>query len=70
MITENQEYIDCMDKLKAINYLIDATACATNGDDVQYAQTALFYLSQEMSKAITGLESLQEKTVADKTKQF
>ena len=68
MITENQEHRDCIDKLKAINYLIDATACVTNGDDVQYAQTALFYLSQEMSKAITGLESLQEQPKADKNK--
>jgi len=56
MITENQEFIDCMDKLKAINYLMEATACATNGDDVQHAQTALFFLAEEMNKAITGLE--------------
>lgn len=68
MITENQEYKDCMDKLKAINYLMEATACATNGDDVQYAQTALFFLAEEMSKAITGLESLQIKPKADKNK--
>lgn len=56
MITENQKYIDCMNKLKAINYLIDATACATNGDDVNHAQEALFFLSNEMDKVINKLE--------------
>ena len=57
-----------MDKLKAINYLMEATACATNGDDVQYAQTALFFLAEEMSKAITGLNAMQGNNEADKNK--
>jgi len=58
MITKNDEYIECMDKLKAINYLIDSTALATTGDDVKYAKEALTFLSNNMLEALQGLENI------------
>ncbi|HIP29881.1 MAG TPA: hypothetical protein EYG83_03615 [Sulfurospirillum arcachonense] len=58
MITENDEYIECMDKLKAINYLIDSTAHATIEDDVKYAKEALIFLSNNMYEALQSLENI------------
>ena len=54
----NDEYIQCMDKLRAINYLIDSTASVTSGDDVMYAKEALAFLSDSMNEALQNLENI------------
>ena len=58
MITENQEYIDCMDKLKAINYLMNGIAHnATYGDNTTHIKEAIFFLSENMNSTIKNLET-------------
>jgi len=54
----DNEYIDTMDKLKAIKYLIESTARNTNGDDIEYAREALIFLSDSMSDALKNLENI------------
>ena len=54
----NDEYIQCMDKLRAINYLIDSTAAVTSGDDVKYTKEALAFLSNSMHEALQNLEKI------------
>jgi len=63
MITENQEYLDLIEKLNAINYLIEATANYTTGDDVKYAQEALYFLSQAMTETTEQLKQFAKTKV-------
>jgi len=58
MITEKEEYIECLDKLKGIQYLIDSTAQMTTGDNAEYAKEALFFLSNSMNEVLNKLELL------------
>jgi len=57
----NDEYLYCMDKLKAIKYLIESTASSTTGDDVMYAKEALAFLSDSMHEALQNLEKIINK---------
>jgi len=54
MITNKQ---DILDKLNAINCLIEATATMTTGDHIPHMQGALFFLSEEMNKTLTELSN-------------
>jgi len=63
MITENQEYLYCIEKLNAINYLIEATANHTTGDDVKYAREALYFLSQAMTETTEQLKQFAKTKV-------
>lgn len=54
----NDEYLYCMDKLKAIKHLIESTARNTTGDNIEYAKESLKFLSDSMSDAIKNLENI------------
>ncbi len=57
MITENQEYGDHIDNLKAIGYLMKGVGLnATYGDNTTHIKEALFFLSKNMSSTIENLE--------------
>ena len=55
---ENEEYVECMNQLKAISYLMESAAAVTTGDDVKYAREALIFLSDNMSDALKNLENI------------
>ena len=57
MITNNQ---DILDKLHGINCLIEATANLTTGDDIPHMKNALYFLSEEMDKALCLLTNCEE----------
>jgi len=59
MLENEDEYLYCMDRLKAIAHLIKSVANATNGDDIEYAKEALIFLSDNMSDALKNLENSQ-----------
>jgi hypothetical protein len=62
MITENDEYIHCIDKLNAIEYLMYGVGLnATYGDDTTHIKEALFFLSENMSSTIKNLETIVSK---------
>lgn len=62
MITENQEYLDCIDKLNAIEYLMNGIGLnATYGDDTTHIKEALFFLSENMCSTIKNLETIVSK---------
>ena len=65
MITENDKYIQSMDQLRAINYLIDSTATVTSGDDVKYAKEALVFLSNSMHEALQNLEKIIKEPIKE-----
>jgi hypothetical protein len=54
----NDEYIQWMNQLRAINYLIESAAAVTSGDDVMYAKEALAFLSDSMHEALQNLEKI------------
>jgi len=57
MITNNEEILD---KLHGINCLIEATANLTTGDDIPHMKNALYFLSEEMDKALWELTNMGE----------
>ncbi len=57
MLENEDEYLYCMDKLKAITYLIRSSSHATS-DDVKYEKEALIFLSDNMSDALKNLEKI------------
>ena len=61
MITEKEEYIEYLDELRGIEYLINSTTHMTTGDDVKYAKEALSFLSHSMNKILNKLELLNQK---------
>ena len=61
MITEKQTYKECIDNLKGICYLIDASSMATTGDDVQGAEEALRFISHSLYETITTLTIYEDR---------
>jgi len=60
MITQNQNYLDCIDNLNGMNYLLNTIAVNTNGDAPLYQQEGLFFLSFSMDKEIKKLKQQVE----------